>query len=490
MRIVVDRDALLIGRVKADVEIDSPDVSRRHAVIERKDGVYVVRDLGSTNGTYVNGQRIDEAPLSNGDRVVVGQTVMVFHSGLEGEGVYLILALAPTGESASSKESQARLLQAWARALDGSFPGLERDTLSSKATGRSLAIFPFDDSLVGGERQHLVTRVLGFPTSFGRNLAGVVGSDDDQARIAMAVGPARRVVQDGASKLTGAIIQRISGLFNVSEMPPDSGVADEDSLRRLLAPEPGEPLLESLAPLGFVTRTDPAVPGALVFLSSEDAVSPAEQMEELCIKARVGLEAEIAAALAAPQTRNKKLAAKLAKAGGSMRVRSRLYEGLLPSPIFLTQDLLLLWIRHLDDGGRTLGKLEAIRDRFTDDQLEVVSYGLRLLGAAFHGMGGLRDLDLKQMTGAASRYLGSTLPEAIADTAHPLSQVLVVYAAAKDKPRDEATPVNLFEFLVLLALIRALRTRSEEGDIDKAKALLDSLRIYGKLWSQMLSPES
>jgi len=65
----------------ADLPIASSRVSREHAVILRDGGGYRVRDLGSTNGTYVNGRRIDEAPLEDGDLLVVADVEFTFFAG-------------------------------------------------------------------------------------------------------------------------------------------------------------------------------------------------------------------------------------------------------------------------------------------------------------------------------------------------------------------------------------------------------------------------
>ncbi len=71
-----------IGRGEhADVRIDEPAASRRHAVIEEKGGGYVLRDLGSTNGTHLNGLlHAREAPLRDGDRFRIGRTELIFHN--------------------------------------------------------------------------------------------------------------------------------------------------------------------------------------------------------------------------------------------------------------------------------------------------------------------------------------------------------------------------------------------------------------------------
>lgn len=70
-----------IGRgTGVDISVDDPGVSRAHAEIEL--GIPpVVRDLGSTNGTSVDGQKVAEFPLHDGAQIVVGSTTMTFRSG-------------------------------------------------------------------------------------------------------------------------------------------------------------------------------------------------------------------------------------------------------------------------------------------------------------------------------------------------------------------------------------------------------------------------
>jgi class 3 adenylate cyclase len=75
---------LVIGRVNADLQIDDPSVSRRHALFRPSDGVLDVEDLGSSNGTRVNGERITAVTrLQPGDVVEIGGTII----GVELESV-------------------------------------------------------------------------------------------------------------------------------------------------------------------------------------------------------------------------------------------------------------------------------------------------------------------------------------------------------------------------------------------------------------------
>ncbi len=73
----------LIGREpSANVFIDSPAVSRRHAVITVQNHVATIRDLGSKNGTFLNGEPVvASATLNDGDKLVVATTVLLFRSG-------------------------------------------------------------------------------------------------------------------------------------------------------------------------------------------------------------------------------------------------------------------------------------------------------------------------------------------------------------------------------------------------------------------------
>jgi hypothetical protein len=71
-----------IGRLPGcEVTLKDRGASRRHAQIRLKDGVATITDLGSTNGTEVNGHPVQTATLDDGDRVTIGTTVLVFRRG-------------------------------------------------------------------------------------------------------------------------------------------------------------------------------------------------------------------------------------------------------------------------------------------------------------------------------------------------------------------------------------------------------------------------
>ena len=67
------KDRVLIGRsADCDLRIDSADVSRMHAAIVAKSGRHFLEDLGSSNGTQLNGRPVKNAELRNGDIVQIG----------------------------------------------------------------------------------------------------------------------------------------------------------------------------------------------------------------------------------------------------------------------------------------------------------------------------------------------------------------------------------------------------------------------------------
>jgi hypothetical protein len=69
----IDSDRLLVGRHPAcDVVVADPSVSRRHAQLTFRDGVWMLQDLGSTNGTTVNGERVGRTTLRAGDVISLG----------------------------------------------------------------------------------------------------------------------------------------------------------------------------------------------------------------------------------------------------------------------------------------------------------------------------------------------------------------------------------------------------------------------------------
>ena len=81
-RFLLDSDEVSSGRhPDSDIFLDDVTVSRTHATFRREGEHFLVRDVGSLNGTYVNRERIEEATLKTGDEVQIGKFRLVFYAG-------------------------------------------------------------------------------------------------------------------------------------------------------------------------------------------------------------------------------------------------------------------------------------------------------------------------------------------------------------------------------------------------------------------------
>ncbi|WP_265521240.1 FHA domain-containing protein [Oerskovia flava] len=80
-RFLLDADRTVAGRSEhADIFLDDVTVSRKHAEFVRESDGFLVRDVGSLNGTYVNRNRIDAVGLTTGDEVQIGKYRLTFHA--------------------------------------------------------------------------------------------------------------------------------------------------------------------------------------------------------------------------------------------------------------------------------------------------------------------------------------------------------------------------------------------------------------------------
>jgi pSer/pThr/pTyr-binding forkhead associated (FHA) protein len=80
-RFLLDDDEVMSGRhPESDIFLDDVTVSRKHAIFRRTPQGFVVRDVGSLNGTYVNRRLVDEVTLTTGDEVQIGKFRLVFYA--------------------------------------------------------------------------------------------------------------------------------------------------------------------------------------------------------------------------------------------------------------------------------------------------------------------------------------------------------------------------------------------------------------------------
>jgi predicted component of type VI protein secretion system len=95
-RIVIGAEEVVIGRSSAStLQVDDPSVSGRHCRISRQGATFVLRDLGSTNGTSINGVPIEERRLHRGDVFSAGSVKIM----IDGDDVEAAAPEAPSAES-------------------------------------------------------------------------------------------------------------------------------------------------------------------------------------------------------------------------------------------------------------------------------------------------------------------------------------------------------------------------------------------------------
>lgn len=88
-RQVLGNEAMRVGRERGNqIVLPSDSVSRRHCRIDKKKSSWFIKDLGSTNGTYVNDELIEEYQLRRGDQIKIGDTIFKYLSGQDVEAQY------------------------------------------------------------------------------------------------------------------------------------------------------------------------------------------------------------------------------------------------------------------------------------------------------------------------------------------------------------------------------------------------------------------
>ena len=127
--------SMVVGRgEECDIVIEMDSVSRSHAIFERQGDTILVRDLGSTNGTYVNDATVTEAILNDGDLVKIGNTIFKFLSGGNVERAYHEEIYMMTIVDGLTRVHNKRYLQDF----------LERELARAQRYDRELSVVLFD----------------------------------------------------------------------------------------------------------------------------------------------------------------------------------------------------------------------------------------------------------------------------------------------------------------------------------------------------------
>jgi EAL domain-containing protein (putative c-di-GMP-specific phosphodiesterase class I) len=110
-RVLLEKFPFIMGRGEtADLRVPSTRVSREHAVITKQGRTYTLRDLGSTNGTFINGKRTTEATLNDGDVVLLADEQLTFSSGEQGARDLSTQVMGSRGGKGESDVPETRLL--------------------------------------------------------------------------------------------------------------------------------------------------------------------------------------------------------------------------------------------------------------------------------------------------------------------------------------------------------------------------------------------
>lgn len=103
-RIPLSKSVSRLGRERHnDIRVDDEGVSRSHCEITRKGREFAIHDLGSTNGTYVNDRRVEEAVLNDGDRVSIGDTTFLYQVVEERRGPGRMISFSEDAEHVSAR---------------------------------------------------------------------------------------------------------------------------------------------------------------------------------------------------------------------------------------------------------------------------------------------------------------------------------------------------------------------------------------------------
>jgi pSer/pThr/pTyr-binding forkhead associated (FHA) protein len=204
------RDALVIGRKEGGLLLDDPLISGRHCQIVARGGEYVLQDLGSTNGTMVDGRLVREVVLKPGNEIALGATRLILFTGATETGdeepakdipasqleiAWLLgeelVELAGSGERTRSTADvigqDLRLppgLNALVEVVAGQDTGkVFRFTRGNVNIGRRAGEVPLSDGEVS--RRHSVIEVFGREMIFLRDLGSTNGTYHNGRRVAV-----------------------------------------------------------------------------------------------------------------------------------------------------------------------------------------------------------------------------------------------------------------------------------------------------------------
>ena len=131
----IEKPTIIIGRSsKSDIQVDQESISRSHAKLVNSGETVVIRDLGSTHGTYVNDELVEECTLRDADLVKIGRTIFKFLTGGNIENAYHEEIYRLTTVDGLTQIFNKRYFM----------ENIERELSRSQRYGRSLSLIIFD----------------------------------------------------------------------------------------------------------------------------------------------------------------------------------------------------------------------------------------------------------------------------------------------------------------------------------------------------------
>lgn len=472
----LETGTVVLGRSGADVNINDPDVSRRHASIEQTQGTLLIRDLKSMNGTFVNGTRIEKETLHDGDRIRIGTSelrVCVTRDGERRKYLALFLELG-SGVLASDVRHALDVVSAFGKTECAQW---SPDVVLSPPTGRALVIWPYDGTVFEDEQRRLLPRILVTPSALRQRLSGISLHSDKplQPLVGLALGMARRDVVDGRVRFEGPLLQKVALAFK-SPGRDAVFVSDIETLQLLTHSRSPEALAGMLRDLGL--HATPSGPGQpFVILRSVEVVKSAiggsdraaSSREQAPVPREHDRERDLTEVL------RRDFAARMdgALESAPSAVKTALYEGILRgAALTLSREELRRFPADLASVGQSytaaiMAELERVRAEgrrgpgyaelleIGSDELAVARDAARLFAGAFSTGEALTGIDLRTLAFLCREAIKQSAPAPL--SAHPpLDRVCRLMMDVDDVPSDGIQAKNLFELYALIALTMVL----------------------------------
>jgi hypothetical protein len=196
-RVTLERFPFRIGRSEsADLRIDAVQISREHAEIIERNGMWLVRDLGSTNGTEVNGKQIKETLLADGDILKLAEVEITFIASAASQFQRMVTQPIQSKPTAAAAPSMIHAEVAATRVLCEAtlWQAIPTRLLAASSLRHGTAEAFFASSAASGSQHKLFDQPREFADRYRAlermRAAELAGRRSESGRLFLAVGPA------------------------------------------------------------------------------------------------------------------------------------------------------------------------------------------------------------------------------------------------------------------------------------------------------------